>query len=256
MKNLIAAVLISLFVCTSVAAQAKRAKLFDFRLETRSNPPRITAAMSRKVLSAVFPKYLSDSRYCKEDVDTAGAEDYLAGMRKAGQIVPAILDTVTGSFTAAGQDQVAYLISVGECNASHADNFGSKRLAIFSGNRLVMNADAEFMSGILKKTDLDMNGIDELLMSVSDMHQGILEEVAALFAVRGRSLAKIEDFAKVYEDSCASLMRGSAIKASVIFLGPAPSGRLPNFQVENYRSRCGRTKQWKFASRGTTPIDE
>lgn len=256
MKNFIVAVLISIFVCTSVAAQANRTKLFDFRLETRNNPPRITAATSRRVLNAVFPKYLSDSRYCKEDVDTAGAEDYLAAMRKAGQIVPAIFDTVTGSFTAAGQEQVAYLISVGECNASHADNFGSKRLAIFSGNRLVMNADAEFMSSILKKTDLDVNGMDELLMSTSDMHQGILEEVAALFAVRGRGLAKIKDFAHVYHDSCASLIRGSRIKASVIFLGPVQSGHLPNFQVENYRSRCGRTKQWKFMSRGIMTIDD
>ena len=141
MKTLISIALVLIFACTQVAAQVNREKLFDFRSETRNNPPRITAAANKKFLSAIFPKYFRDSRYCKEDVDTSGADDYLAAMRKAGQIVPAIIDLATGSFTAAGEDQMALIISVGECNASHADNFGSKRLAIFAGNRLVLNAD-------------------------------------------------------------------------------------------------------------------
>ena len=114
-------------------------------------------------MSTVFPKYLNAESKCK-DVDTTGSEDYLAAMRKAGQIVPSILDMATGSFTASGQVETAYVISAGECNASHADNFGSKRLAIFSGNKLVLDVDANFKSSILKKTDLNPNGVDELLM--------------------------------------------------------------------------------------------
>ncbi len=250
MKTLIPVVLVSIAACSAVIAQAGRPKLFDFRTATRNNPPRITAAANKKVLSAVFPKYLSDTRYCKEDVDTSGADDYLAAMRKAGQIVPAILDLATGSFTVAGEEQIAYVISVGECNASHADNFGSKRLAIFAGNRLVVNADLDFKSGILKKTDLDANGIDELLLLGGDMNQGILIETAALVAVRNRQLTVIQDFKKVFEDSCASLLRGSGIDASVIFLGPARIGQLPALQVENYRAGCGRTKRWRFKSKG------
>lgn len=255
MKKLVLLVLVLIVVCLEVAAQSGRATLFDFRSKTRHNPPRITAAASRRVLSAVFPKYLSDARYCKEDVDSGGAEDYLAAMRKAGQIVPSILDVAFGSFTAAGQDQMAYVISVAECNASHADNFGSKRLAIFSGNRLVLNVDAEFKSGILKKTDLDGNGIEELLLFGGDMHQGILEETAALYEVRGRKLVVVKDFQNVFADSCASLMRGSGIEASVIFLSPGTRGQMPAFQVENYRAGCGRKKQWRLVSRGVRRFD-
>jgi len=250
MKNLVLGALVSMFACTQVAAQSNREKLFDFRTETRNKPLSVTAAANKKILSAVFPKYLSDARYCKEDVDTSGADDYLAAMRKAGQIVPAIIDLATGTFTAAGEEQIAYIISVGECNASHADNFGSKRLAIFAGNKLVLNADLDFKSGILKKTDLDSNGIDELLLLGGDMNQGILIEIAALVTVRNRRVVVVQDFKKVLEDSCASLMRGSGIEASVIFLGPARSGQMPDFQVENYRAGCGRTKRWRFMSRG------
>ena len=247
---LVAVALVAIAACSQVAAQVNREKLFDFRTAARNNPPRITAAANKKILSAVFPKYLSDARYCREDVDTTGADDYLAGMRKAGQIVPSVLDLATGSFTVAGEEQVAYVISVGECNASHADNFGSKRLAIFAGNRLVLNADLDFKSGILKKTDLDANGLNELLLLGGDMNQGILIETAALVTMRNRKVVVMQDFKKVFEDSCASLIRGSGIDASVIFLGPARSGQMPAQQVENYRAGCGRTKRWRFKSKG------
>ena len=250
MKNLTAVAVVLILVCTQLAAQSGRQKLFDFRQATRNNPPRTTAALSRKILSTVFPKYLNDEAKCKEDVDTSGSEDYLAAMRRAGQIVPSILDVATGSFTAAGQNQLAYLISVGECNASHADNFGSKRVAVFAGNKLVLDLDVNFKSGILKKTDLNLNGVDELLLLGGDMHQGILIETAALAEVQGGKLVVLQDFEKAFEDSCASLISGSGIEASVVFVGPARSGQMPAFEVENYRSRCGRTKRWRLISKG------
>jgi hypothetical protein len=254
MKTLVSIALISLCACIQVAAQANRTTLFDFRTQTRNNPPRITAATSKQVLDAVFRKYLSDARYCREDVEMVGTEEYLGAMREIGEIVPSIIDLATGSFTSAGQNQIAYVISVGECNASHADNFGSKRLAIFSGNKLVLNTDIDFKSGILKKTDLDSNGVDELLLLGGDMHQGILVETAALVEVRNRKLIVVQDFQKVFEDSCASLIRGSGIEASVIFLAPGRSGQIPAFQVENYRSGCGRTKRWRLMSKGIMPF--
>ena len=250
MKKLIAVTALSIAACTQVGAQASKPKLFDFRLQARNNPPRTTPGIDRKILRAVFPKYLSDERNCKQDVDTTGSGDYLAAMRKAGEIVPSILDVSLGSFTAAGQEQTAYLISVGGCNASHADNFGSKRLAIFAGNKLVLDIDANFKSGILKKTDLNLNGVDELLMFGGDMHQGIIIETAALYELQGMKLVVLQDFQKVYENSCASLATGSGIEASVIFLPQAKSGQMPAFEVENYRSGCGRTKRWRLTSKG------
>ena len=254
MKRLIEVALVVFAVSAPVVAQASRPKLFDFREAARSNPPRITSAQNQKVLAAVFPKYLTDAKFCKDHVDTSGAENYLAAMRKAGQIVPEVVDVAVGSFTAPRQQETAYIIWVGECNASHADNFGSKRLAIFAGNKLVFNQDVDFKNGILKKTDLDIDGVDELLLVGGDMNQGIVVETAALYEVRNRKLVAIQDFQKVFEDSCATLMRGSGVEASVIFLGSARLGEMPALQIENYRSGCGRTKRWKLISKGPMPF--
>ena len=250
MKRLIVVALLVCAACVPIVAQASRPKLFDFREASRNKPPAITSAQSRKVLAAVFPKYLTDARFCRADVDASGAEDYLAAMRKAGQIVPEVVDSAVGSYTAPRQQETAYIIWVGECNASHADNFGSKRLAIFAGNKLVLNQDVDFKGSILKKTDLDINGVDELLLSGGDMNQGIVVETAALYEVRNRKLVTIQDFQKVSEDSCATLMRGSSVEASVIFLGSERLGEKPTLQIENYRSGCGRTKRWKLFSKG------
>ena len=62
------------------------ADVFDFRAQTRNNPPRITAATSKQVLDAVFRKYLRTRVTVRTDVETSGAEDYLAAMRKAGKL--------------------------------------------------------------------------------------------------------------------------------------------------------------------------
>jgi hypothetical protein len=169
------------------------------------------------VIAKVFRRYLTDESKCNPDFDASGATDALKAARNAGQIVPSILDSATGSFTSPGQSQTLYVIAVSECNASHADNFGTKRVAIFSGQQLVADMDADFRSGIVKKTDLNGDGIDELLMTTGDMNQGNLIEIASLVDFPRGRLHLVQDFGTVVDDSCASELQGSASKASVLF---------------------------------------
>ena len=224
--------------------------LVDFRQNRITTPPKITPATQKFVLSKVFRRYLTDENKCNRNFAGNGVDDYLRAARNAGQIVPAIVDSVTGSFTAPGQTQTLYVISVSECNASHADNFGTKRVAIFSGQQLVADLDVDFRSTIEKKLDLNLDGLDELLMTSGDMAQGTLIEMASLLSFENGRVKVLEDFGTVTEDSCASGFPGSSAKASVIWFAPVPFGTMPKLRQDNYESPCRNVKRWRFVSTG------
>ncbi len=242
--SLLALVLASGVVCGQRTTAPKNL-LHDFRVDKTTPAPKISAATQKMVLSKVFRKYLTDGRKCNPNFSGD-----LAAARTAGQIAPMVIDSTTGSFTASGQTQTAYVISVSECGASHADNFGSDRVAIFSGQQLVADVDVEFRSSIIRKSDLNGDGVDELLMTSGYMGQGVLSEGAALLGFQNGTLKVIEDFGTIHEDSCASGFPGSTNKASVLSYGTAAAGSWPKLQQENYEAPCRNPKRWKFVSTG------
>ena len=243
-------VMVSVAVAQNPVLQKDRQILFDFRVDRNTAAPKITKATERSVLSKVFRRYLSDSSKCNPQFDASNGSDPLAAARKAGEIVPLIAASATGSFTAPGQSQTLYVISVSECNASHADNFGTKRVAIFSGQQLVADVDVNFNQNIERKTDLNSDGIDELLMTGGDIHQGVVEEMAALLSFQNGRVQVVHDFGFVVEDTCASLMPGSASKVSVLYISDVVPGNMPKLTMENYQAGCGKTKRWRLISRG------
>ncbi|HEX8649512.1 MAG TPA: hypothetical protein VF708_01630 [Pyrinomonadaceae bacterium] len=225
--------------------------LYDFRRLPQIKQPVLTPVERRKILSAVFSSYLKSADECKSVDESSG--DYLAAARKAGQIVPDVVSMATGSFTASGERQMAYIISVSECNASHADNFGTKRLAIFSGEKLVADVDTDFQRRILRTLDLNSDGVNELLLVGGDINQGIAVDVASLVDFQAGQLRTIKDFKMIREDACESGLSDSNVRASVIHYSVAVKGQMPEFRVENYRARClsnGRLGKWTFLSSG------
>lgn len=223
--------------------RTQRTVLFDFRNERANPPPKISATTQRDVLSKVFRRYLNDANRCRSNFDAG--EEFLAGARRAGQIVPNIADVANGSFTAANQNETAYVIFVNECNASHADNFGSKRVAIFSGPRLVADMDVDFKSSIVAKTDLDNDGINELLMTSGDMAQGEIIEMAALLNFHGGKMQVVQDFGTVVNDDCASLRPGSTAKAAVLSYAKSNPFSMPKITASYYAGGCGDTRRWR-----------
>jgi len=245
--------LLLLLVFSTLVAQrpsTPKQVLFDFRQNQTTTPLKITPATQKFVLSKIFRRYLTDSNKCNPNFAGNGADDYLKAARSAGQIVPAILDSANGSFTASGQSQTLYVIAVSECNASHADNFGTKRVAIFNGPQLVADLDVDFRNSIVKKLDLNLDGMDELLMTSGDMAQGTLIEMASLLSFENGRLRVLEDFGTVTEDSCASGFPGSTAKGSVIWFAPVPLGQMPKLRQDNYESSCRITKRWRLISTG------
>jgi hypothetical protein len=231
------------------ALQKERQVLADFRKDRTAAQSKIPLVTQRTVLSKLFRRYLNDVSKCNTDFAGSDSSDPLAAARKAGQMVPAIVGMTTGSFTAPGQSQTLYVISVSECNASHADYFGTKRVAIFSGQQLVADIDVDFKETIESKTDLNSDGVDELLMSTADMHQGVVDEVAALLSFQNGRLRVVQDVGPVVEDSCASASPGSVSKASVLYISEVVQGNMPKLTMENYQAGCGKTKRWRLISR-------
>lgn len=241
--------LISLTVAAQQPAlQKDRQVLFDFRVADEGTPVKIAPATERSVLTRVFRKYLTDANRCNFQGELG--DDYLGAARKAGQIVPFISDVETGSFTAPGQSQTLYIIDVSECNASHADNFGTKRVAIFSGQQLVADVDADFAKNVIKKTDLNSDGVNELLMTTGDMAQGTLIEMATLVSFQNGRRQVLQEFGAVVQDSCASGFPSSTSEASVIYISDVVPGAMPKITQENYSSTCRKVKRWRLVSRG------
>ena len=95
---------IIIFICTAAPAQTQttpKQVLFDFRVERKYSPAVIPVRTQRAILSKVFRKYLTDEKQCSPDFNASSSNDPLKAARDAGQMVPAIVDTATGSFTAA-----------------------------------------------------------------------------------------------------------------------------------------------------------
>ncbi|MFN2531586.1 MAG: hypothetical protein ABR555_09840 [Pyrinomonadaceae bacterium] len=235
------------------AMQKQKQVLFDFRTTRRNAQPKIPLATQKSILSQVFPKYLTDDNKCNSQLDMSGFSDPLKAARTAGQIVPIVSDIASGSFTAAGQTQTAYLISVNECFASHADNYGTQRIAIFSGQRLLANIDVDFKSSIILKTDLNSDGVNELLLTGGDLHQGILTEIAALVEFQNGRMRVVQNFGAVVEDSCGAQMSDGSSKVAILYLSDVEPGKMPRFRQENYVSDCRTTKRWRLLSTGRMP---
>jgi len=228
----------------------QRQTLYDFRVVRKNVFPKISPALQRAVLSSIFRKYLTDENKCNPQWEPRNGVDPLLAARNAGQMAPSIVDQANGSFTAPGQTETAYVVSVSECNASHAENFGTKRIAIFSGGKLVVDVDADFRSSIVRKTDLDGDGVDELLLTSGDMNQGTIVELAALISFRYGRRQVIEDFGTVSEDSCPSETPGSVATAAVLSMMLGRAGKFPKFRIDNYQASCRKPKRWRFLSTG------
>jgi hypothetical protein len=250
MKSIPFLVFVVSLIVGQTGLRKDRQLLVDFRNDHASTPFKITQTAERTVLSKLFRKYLTDQNQCKADFDASNGDDRLGAARKAGQIVPSISAMATGSFTAAGQTQTVYVISVNECNATHADNFGTKRVAIFSGQQLVADIDSDFMREIVRKTDLNGDGIDELLMISGDMAQGTLIEMATLVSFQNGTRRVLQEFGTVVEDSCASGFRGSNSKASVLYVPTGTPGMMPKIIQDNFVASCRNAKRWRFTSTG------
>jgi len=217
--------------------------LFDFRAPQGNPAPALSPEARRNLLSAVFPRYLGSETECK--VDLPPTEAALEAARSSGQFVPELVSRAAGSFTRTGARQMVYLIKVGECSAPARSYFGTYRLAVFENGRLIAAPEARG-DNIALASDVDGDGIDEILVPGCGFSMGSVECSATLLSIAGGTLGTVRTFPEVYRDGCG-YSREAGISATVIRYSP---GRPPQFFEHEYEAACpapGQTPEFRPA---------
>lgn len=201
----------------------------------RPNDPRLVEkigkAEEQQLLRKVFPKFLSDPGQC------SGASTSLQDARARGDIVSRVLSVATGSFTATNATQKLYLVFVGECGATHADNFGSNMLVVTEANAVRARISIAGGTSIYSLVDLEGDGRSEVVLTSGFANQGGLVEAASLVRVEPSGLVTLRDFGEVMESNCASIDDTKASEVSVI-RALTKVGSSPEFRVEKRTERC------------------
>jgi hypothetical protein len=201
-----------------VWANANDASLRDYRIaygRSESKTRRDSPARSGSGFIISLSEFLSSASLCdgqrkQRPIDAA----WLREQSNAGQIAPAIQEHAQGSFTAPGTHQTIYYIKVGECLPETRNYFGTYRLPVFEGPRLIATAEPN-ADGIVTVADVNGDGIDELLLQSVGYGTGDLGLRAQLVSLMGGKLRTIRDFDEVYDNPCG---RGEnlAVEATLI----------------------------------------
>jgi len=207
--------------------------LFDFRSGMYPPSAKIPPAAQKKILDALFPKYFKNESEC----DSAGdVPADLAQKRKLGLMVPSVTTAVNGAFTAAGANQTAYLVQVRECFASHAENFGSKRVAIFTGDQLTASLELG-LDNYLASVKL-AGGLTGLLLSGGWSGQGVIQSSAGVYGFAGGKLGEIRQFGTVESSNCDMPVPSEHKMDAAVLYTAEKAGSNPEFSQENFRAKC------------------
>ena len=128
-----------------------------------------------------------------------------------------VLGEVRGAFTAAGADEVAYLVSDGAPIAADPFPELNQRIVVFSGEEQV--ADLAIPDGAfsrpIKAVDLDGDGLSEVLVEGSFYNMGTL--ALGVSAIKlGETAEVVQTLSDVYVDSCEAGVREASISVSAV----------------------------------------
>ena len=129
-----------------------------------------------------------------------------------------VLGEAQGAYTAAGADEIAYLVSDSAPPASDPFPEVSQRIVVFAGDEQVADwalpADGVF-DRLVTGADLDGDGISEVIAEGSFYNMGT--SATSLSAIRvGETPEVIQTLSDVYVDSCEAGVGEQAITASAV----------------------------------------
>lgn len=193
------------------------------------------------LFAKLFPVYQKDlaGRSCDKSSTMAEA-------RALGEFVPEITGRAEGSFTATNAKEVLYLINLNECNASHAENFGSSLFVVMNhAGEVILRVRDEGRQDVLEIVDLDGEGREELLLDASFFGMGISTSSLRLVEFRRGSssqktvkgsLRVIRDFGVTYENDCNG-SGPTGVRETKVF-ARVRAGAQPQFFTKDSHTAC------------------
>lgn len=122
--------------------------------------------------------------------------------RAQGNVVPQIATHSSGSFSRSGASEQLLGVLVGECGATHADGWGSRRLVLWADGKIAR--DVALQGRLAGAADLDGDGRMEVLIESGGTGQGITTTSLIVARLEPQGLAVIADFGVVYEGNCGA----------------------------------------------------
>lgn len=188
--------------------------LIDYRSELSYEAPKLRRPAQARIAQAVFNKE-NDSAV----INSARA----------------------GSFTRAGAKEVVYLIQEGGPRALDPQSLNKTVLAVFSGARLVARVDASDFNFIIRLSDLNNDGINELLVEGSFYNMGTLISWGRLIQLKDNRLEVIKEFDKLFKSTCDGDAKPAEMIATAISFSSQGRGNWPAFSKKLYRAPCPKT---------------
>jgi hypothetical protein len=194
---------------------------------------KLSAAEHTRILDAIFGvgRYLKDSKSCR------GTGWDLASSRRTGDFAPSVFEVATGSFTNPDAKQALYLITTGECGATHVDDWGSTTLAVIDDTAVVAKENIVGGSSLQGVFDIDGDGKDEVLTTQGFTNQGSTTESATLCRFENGKLVEVKSFGEVYSANCDAGFDPKKEEYTVVRAVVRP-GTPPAFKMEKKSRPC------------------
>ncbi len=173
--------------------------------------------------------------------ETKGIFTFLFGDKWDNDLT--ISSKVSGSFTKPNAKETLYY--VGGCDegegftskCAHATMWSAGRIAIYDGPTPVTKTEADLGSEIVKITDVNGDGINEILGFYFNMGQGYAGANGSLGQIEDGKYKEIKSFSG-FSDSCGTGSDQMIAKAAVIRYLPTTNGKFPIFSEEYFQNKC------------------
>jgi hypothetical protein len=157
---------------------------------------RVNAATAADVIRQVFPLALPGPDRCPDNPPP------LSQARARGTVAPRVERMRAGSFSAPGASEMLFDVAVRECGATHADNWGTHRLVLLGGGKII--SDLPLAGRLAGSVDLDGDGRHEILVQGSGTGQGVTAVTLTVARLEPSGLVTVKDLGVVYEGTCGS----------------------------------------------------